>query len=53
MLHTVMTPAVYGYIAGIALIFVTGVIVQFKFNKKDKEPQESENQQYFVRNRRN
>jgi len=52
MLHTVLTPVVYGYIAGMALIFVTGLIVQFKFNKKDKEPEESDNQQYFLRNRR-
>ena len=49
-LKTVLTPEVYLYLAGWIVLFVAGVIVQYKIKTEEKENvEENENAKYFLK----
>jgi hypothetical protein len=42
-----LTPALYGYLAGWLVIFVVGVIVQYKIRKDEKEKDNMDNDNFY------
>ena len=47
-LKNVLTPVVYAYLAGWIVLFILGVIFQYKTRTEEKKPEEDENMKYYL-----
>ncbi len=48
-LRTVLTPVVYAYLAGWILLFIAGVIFQYKTKTEETKLEEDENAKYYLK----